>query len=93
MDGLVENTSVFEAFKIHVSICGAKSTLFSELEDLTGGAMVAGGTCAHLAGVVLLGDVIDAGEECLSLDRLGLQPGLAKGLGLLFHDGAGLVNH
>ena len=55
--------------------------------------MVAGGTCAHLAGVVLLGDVIDAGEECLSLDRLGLQPGLAKGLGLLFHDGAGVVNH
>ena len=55
--------------------------------------MVAGGTCAHLAGVVLLGDVIDAGEEYCSLDRLGLQPGLAKGLGLLFHVGAGLVNH
>lgn len=38
---------------------------------------------AHLAGVVPLGDVIDAVEESLRLDRLGPEPGLAKGLGLL----------
>ena len=44
---------------------------------------------AHLAGVVPLGDVIDAVEESLRLDRLGPEPGLAKGLGLLRDGGKG----
>ena len=45
------------------------------------------GRGAHLAGVVPLGDVIDAVDESLRLDRLGPEPGLAKGLSLLRRKG------
>ena len=47
----------------------------------------AAGRGAHLACVVPLGDVIDAVDESLRLDRLGPEPGLAKGLGLLRRKG------
>ena len=49
----------------------------------------AAGRGAHLACVVPLGDVIDAVDESLRLDRLGPEPGLAKGLGLLRRKGRG----
>ena len=51
------------------------------------GATVGAGRGAHLAGVVPLGDVVDAVDESLRLDRLGPEPGLAKGLSLLRRKG------